>query len=333
MAAEVAQAKSLRDAAEASLKSAAAKVTEAESTRLRAAAELRRTESQYERLKKLPVISPESVEETKLSYEAAQATVAEVEARVKSAEAVRIEAQAKRDKAITDIAVAEAHLRVAEADERYEAELLNFAKLRAPFKGIVVRRSVDPGHLVQAAASTGAKGEPLFVVAMTDTVRIFVDVPENDAALVTDKTPAVVTVQALNGEQFPGEVTRSAWALDPKARTLRAEIDVKNPSGRLRPGMYAYSVITVTHANVLALPVAAVVTLGEQTFCYRVEDGKALRTPIKVGFRDAEWVEILKRQMPGKEGMWEDFTENMKVVASGVSSLGDGQAVTVANNP
>ena len=72
---------------------------------------------------------------------------------------------------------------------------------------------------------------------------------------------------------------RSAWSLDPKSRTLRTEIDLKNPGERLRPGMYAYAVLTVEHADVWTVPAAALVTQGEQAFCYLVEDGKAVRTP------------------------------------------------------
>jgi HlyD family secretion protein len=332
-AAEVEQAKSLRAAAEAGLLSAAAKVTEVESTRQRAGLELRRAESQYERMKKSSgVISPEFIEENKLSFESAQATVAEIEARVKSAEAVKVEAAAKRDKADADVRVADARLRVAQAEERREAELLRYSKLRAPFKGVVVRRNVDPGHLLLAAVGAGGKGEPVFVVAQTETVRVFVDVPENDAVLVADGTPAVVSVQALKGEQFKGVVQRSAWALNPKARTLRTEIDVKNPDGRLRPGMYAYAVISPEHANVLSLPVAAVVTQGEQTFCYRLEAGKAVRTPIKIGFRDGQFVEVMKKQTE-KDANWVDFTGDEEVVTGGAATLTDGQAMTVAHAP
>jgi multidrug efflux pump subunit AcrA (membrane-fusion protein) len=70
----------------------------------------------------------------------------------------------------------------------------------------------------------------------------------------------VVRVQALGGEEFRGQVKRSAWALDPKGRMLRTEIDLPNPGGRLRPGMYAYAAITVEHTGVLAVPAAAVAT-------------------------------------------------------------------------
>jgi membrane fusion protein (multidrug efflux system) len=166
-------------------------------------------------------------------------------------------------------------------------------------------------------------------------VRIFVDVPEDAAVLVNDGVKAVVSVEALKGEQFKAKVTRSAWALTPKdkERTLRTEIDVDNPDGRLRPGMYAYAAIMVEHANVLTLPASAVVTQGEQTFCYRVEDGKAVRVPIKVGFRDGEFVEVGKKQKAGKEGGWEDCTGEEEIIATGAAALTDGQAVVVPRTP
>src|SRR5204862_2804700 len=125
----------------------------------------------------------------------------EVEAKVGSAEADRISREAKRDKARADVRVAQAHLKVAEAEQRRYAELVNYAQICAPFAGVVTRRKVDPGHSVQPVGG-GAQGEALFVVSRTDTVRIFVDVPENDAVLVTDRTPAVVSVPALHGEEF-----------------------------------------------------------------------------------------------------------------------------------
>jgi RND family efflux transporter MFP subunit len=328
---EIEQAKKVLASAEADVESAAAKVKEAEASRERVNAEERRAESQYERLQKSSkVLTPENVEEAKLGFEAAKAAVAEVEAKVGSAKAERVSREAKRDKARADLRAARSHLRVMEADRDRYAELVNYARLRAPFAGVVTRRKVDPGHSVQPVGG-GAQGEALFVVARTDTMRVFVDVPENDAVLVAKGTPAVVSVQALNGEEFPGEVTRTSFALDTtKERVLRAEIDLKNPAGRLRPGMYAYATIKAEHPNALTVPASAVVTQGEQNFCYRVEGGKAVRTPVRVGFRDGQLVELLKKKGAGPEGRWEDFSGEEEIITSIPSSLSDGQAVTVA---
>jgi RND family efflux transporter MFP subunit len=329
--AKVEQANKLYEAAEANLQSAGARVKEAESSRLRVNAERRRASSQYARLRaSSSVVAGENVEEARLGAEAARAAVAEVEAKVKSAQATRAESNAQLARAKADIGVAEANLRVARAEERRVAALVDYAKLRAPFAGVVTWRKVDPGHLLQAG--TSGKGEPIFVVSRVDPVRIFVDVPENDAVLVADGTPASVRVQALKGEEFKGKVRRSAWALDPKARTLRTEIDLPNPDGRLRPGMYAHATVTVVRQNVLTLPASAAVAQGEQAFCFLVRESKAVRTPVQIGLRDEHLVEVVKKRMPGKVGGWEDFTGQEEVVVNPLG-LTDGQAVTVSGNP
>jgi HlyD family secretion protein len=165
-----------------------------------------------------------------------------------------------------------------------------------------------------------------------DPVRIFVDVPEADAASVNDGDAARVRVQVLGDRQIRGKVTRNAWALNARTRTLRAEIDLPNADGTLRPGMYAHAAITVERANAWTLPVSAVATQGDQAYCYRVEDGKAVRTPVKVGIRDKDVVEVLKKQTkadgPGDDA-WEDLTGDEQIVQGGLGALADGQAVTV----
>jgi multidrug resistance efflux pump len=141
------------------------------------------------------VISGEAVEETRLGAEAARAALIRAST---SASAARAESDARQAKARADVAVTVARLRVAQADARRMATLLGYAKLRAPFTGVVTCRKVDSGHFLQSSTA-GPKGEPVFVVARADPVRIFVDVPENDAVLVGDGTRAVVRVQALRG--------------------------------------------------------------------------------------------------------------------------------------
>jgi hypothetical protein len=77
----------------------------------------------------------------------------------------------------------------------------------------------------------------------------------------------------------------------------------------------------------------AVVTQGDQHFCFRVEDGKARRTMLRIGARDAKFVEVLKKQKPGKETGWEDFTGKEEVVVTNPASLSDGQTVTAERGP
>src|SRR5262249_41622385 len=152
------------------------------------------------------------------------------------------ESAAKLGKARADIAVAEAHLQVAKQNRDQAKTLLQYAKLTAPFDGVVTRRNVATDHFVQPA--TGTKAEPLFVIERRDIVRIFVEVPEADTGWVNKGAAARIRVQALQGQEFAGQVTRTSYSLDRTARTLVAEIDLPNSKDQLRPGMYVLATIT-----------------------------------------------------------------------------------------
>jgi RND family efflux transporter MFP subunit len=330
-AAQVEQAQAAEASAEAACATAQALVREAEAGRRRVQAGYERWESEYKRLQGLvarKVIDEQTRDETLNQFKAAAAAREEVEAKVQSAEAAARESTARRDQARADVAAAQARRQVAQADEQRMRALLGYAMIRAPFDGVVTSRHVDTGHYLQPA--TGARGEPLFVVARVDPVRVFVDVPEADASPLRPGAAARVRVQVLHDQEFTGTVTRTSWALDPRTRTLRVEIDLPNRDGRLRPGMYAYAAITLDHPGALTLPAAAVLKQGESTVCYRVEDGKALRTPVQVGLSDGRLVEVLKKQPPGREGVWEDWRGTEEVVANNPAALADGQAVRVA---
>jgi RND family efflux transporter MFP subunit len=331
--AEIKQARETAAAAEASLRSADAEVKEAESSRLRARAQFERTRSQYERLSRAGqtgVLDKDAVEETRLGYEAAQAGLAEVEARIKSAEARREESAAKLGKARADIAVAEAHLEVAKQNRDQVKALLGYAKLTAPFDGVVTQRNVATDHFVQPA--TGSKADPLFIVERRDILRVCVEVPEADAASISKGAAARVRVQALRGREFDGQVARTSYSLDRSARTLVAEVDLANsPKDELRPGMYAFATITADLPGVLAVPPSAVVTQGDVTqgyrnYCFIVEDGKARRTPVEVGQGDGRLIEVLRRQTVGSPPTWQAFSGD-ELIAAEANGLTDGQAV------
>jgi HlyD family secretion protein len=323
--AEIEQAKKLLAAAEANTRSAAAAVAEAEAGRLRVKANYDRWQSESKRFDELveqKVIDKHSRDETTHQFHAAEAALAEVEARVKSAEALRLESGAKRDKAATDVAVADAKANVAAAEEARTKALLGYTHIVAPFKGVVTARHVDVGHFLQPNAA----GEPLFVVMQADPVRVFVDVPEADAAWVKDDAKVDVRVQALRNRVFPGKVTRTAWALDARSRTLRTAMDLANSDGSLRPGMYAYAALTVTLPATWTLPTAAVIRQGETAMAFLVRDGKAVRAAVQVGQTDSGRVEVLRIESPAGSGKWADVIGQEKFVftAAGVT---EGQAV------
>jgi Cu(I)/Ag(I) efflux system membrane fusion protein len=155
---------------------------------------------------------------------------------------------------------------------------------------------------------------------------VFVDVPEADAAWVKNDAKADVWVQALRGRVFPGSVTRTAWALDARSRSLRTAIDLPNKDGELRPGMYAYAAITVKLPESWTLPVAAMLRQAEAATAFLVRDGKAVRVGVQIGQTDAGRVEVFRIESPPGTGKWTDVTgkETFVLSAAGVT---DGQAV------
>lgn len=321
--AEVAQSESAFKAAEANIGTSQALVQQAASARARAEAEYQRWHSEFGRLEGLvarKVIDAQTRDETRNQLQAATAAREEVEAKVRSAEAALLESQAKRDKAASDVHAAQARQRVAEADLRRATVMVQFAKLTAPFDGVITLRQADTGHFVQPA-SAASKAEPLFVMARMDPVQIIVEVPETDASLVTKDADVSIRVQALgSAETVSGKVARTAWALHPRTHTLRTEIDVPNPTGRLRPGMYAYAAIRVQRADVLSLPASAVIVKGETAHCFQVVDGKAAVLPVRVGWRDSARVEVI----PGGA-----FKGTEEIIAS-AAGLTSGQPLQVA---
>ena len=328
-AAAVKQAKESFEVAKARVLTATALVGEVQAGLLRAQANHRRWQLEYERISKLTgVIDKQIKEETQNQLESATAGWKEAQKKVESAQASLKESEAQKNKAHADIAVAE-------ADHKRVAALLSYATIKAPFQGVVTRRSINTGDFVQPP--TASKGESLFVVQSRDVMRIFVEVPETDASWVAKGAKANVTIQALRGQVFPGEVARTSYALDRAARTLLAEIDLHNPKDVLRPGMYAVATISAESPKVLTIPAAAVVTQGDvtqgyQNYCYVVENDKARRTFLEVGIRDNKRVQVLKKKThdANKKEQWVDPSGQERIILGDLSSLTDGKAVEVS---
>ncbi len=331
--AEVENSKRMVQTAEATIvrMEAALKLAEAGVTRAEANFTYWQNENERDR-RMLPSgsIDRSSAEQTFQQFKSAEAARDETRASIELSKATLGESKAQRDQAVSAVKVAEAKADSAEADRKQTAALVDYTKIKAPFDGVVTRRNVDAGWLVQAPTGA-APGAPLFVVAEMDTVRVFMDVPEADAAQVADGMPARVRVQALQDQEFSGKVARSSYALDNQARTLHAEIDLPNPDGRLRPGLYAVARLTVERPGALMLPAAALLTQDDQPAVMRVESGKVVRTPVKLGSRQGAFVEVLKKQTQppsrGEPTGWEDFTGSEEIVSSAPSALTDGQEV------
>jgi HlyD family secretion protein len=332
---EIRQSESAVRVAAASVVTADSLAHEAEAGKKKAEANQQRWKSESARMDALvtgKVIDPQSRDETQNQLKSADAALEEAAAKVQSAAAARAESVAKRDKAEADLASARNHQLLAESDVRRMQAMLDYARITAPFDGVVADRRVHTGHFLQPA-SGGTKGEALFVVVRIDKVRVFVDVPEQDAVLIRDKAVGRVRVQVLNDREFTGEVAGASWSLEPGQRTMRTEIDLPNPDGLIRPGMYVHAIIAAERTGAWTLPSAAIIVRDGQTFCFREEAGKAVRTAIKIGGRDGATVEVMKKQRraekPGEKARWEDLVGDERVIVTRPGELTDGQAVRV----
>ena len=136
-------------------------------------------------------------------------------------------------------------------------------------------------------------------------------------------------------EPIRATVTRTSWALNVKSRTLRAEIDLENPSSQLLPGMYAYASVVIERPNSRAVPVAATTHTGDKTYCWLYSDGKANKAEVRTGVTDGEYIELLSfNKSPDARDSevnlpWEAITGTEEVILGDLASLADGDKVEV----
>jgi RND family efflux transporter MFP subunit len=208
------------------------------------------------------------------------------------------QARANADIAKADVGVAEANLAFAAAQVNLAAAtveriktLIAYAQIVAPFDGVVARRLVNRGDLVQAATST--RTTPLFTVQRIDTIRVFCDVPENDVPHLHIGDRAIVKPYGFEGKPFLGTVTRFSLRLNPETRNMRTEIDLPNPDERLYPGMYAEVSLEMNRRpEALTVPAAAVGTDSVGNFVYTITDNRVARVAINIGLTDSGRTEV-----------------------------------------
>ena len=185
--------------------------------------------------------------------------------------------------AAAQVESAKASIQVNEATVQQYADLQSFQKIVAPFAGVVTARTVDPGALV--TADNPSEARPLFYVMQTDPLRVFVNVPQVYSTTIAVGQGAVVYRQEEPGRQFTGRVTRTADALDSSTRTLLTQVDVPNPDGALRPGMYLQvKFVAARAAPAVLVPSAALVWRPEGTVVPVLDkDSRVSYRPVHVG--------------------------------------------------
>jgi RND family efflux transporter MFP subunit len=141
--------------------------------------------------------------------------------------------------------------------DQYSA-LTEFRQVKAPFDGTITERRIDVGNLV--AAGSGPTTTPLYRMAQTDPLRIFVDVPQSASGeLMNAGVPAEIRATGAVGGVFGGKIARSAESLNSQARTMRVEVDMPNAKHALVPGMYVNVAFQLPPRGLVEVPAAALI--------------------------------------------------------------------------
>jgi RND family efflux transporter MFP subunit len=216
----------------------------------------------------------------------------------------------------------QANLAAADANVRRLEQLEGFKDVYAPFSGVLTKRNVDPGALINAGA--GAAGRELFDLARVDPLRVYTSVPQAYAPFIKVGARTAVTLQEFPGQKFVGKVVRTAEAIDPATRTLLTEVDVPNKDGRLLPGSFGEVHFAVgSGVNKVTIPVNAMLFRAEGPRVAVVgPGGKVQLRPINIGRDYGATLEILGGVSPTDQ-----------IVINPADSLEDGQQVNVVQPP
>jgi multidrug efflux system membrane fusion protein len=225
--------------------------------------------------------------------------------------------QQEADQQASGYQQAKANLDAADANVRRLEELESFKHVYAPFSGVLTKRNVDPGALINA----GGTGKELFDMARVDPLRVYVNVPQAYAPAIKNGMEAWVTLQELPGQKFKGTVARTAESIDPTTRTLLTEVDVPNKDGHLLPGSFGEVHFRVgINARKVTVPVNTMLFRQEGPRVAVVgSDNKVQLRPITIGRDYGSTLEILG-----------GVNVEDQVVVNPADSLEEGQQVNVA---
>ncbi|MEK6236381.1 MAG: efflux RND transporter periplasmic adaptor subunit [Planctomycetales bacterium] len=270
----------------------------------------------------------ELLDQAEAQFRAAEADQKTAGAAIETAQANLKAAEAMIVKAEADKVAAKAGVNVAKAAKSRVHTLADYARITAPYAGVITKRMVDHGAFVQPATNNSS-ATPLFEITRNDKVRVVASVPMTQASRIALGQDVVLhNIGGLPGARIAGKVTKSSVALDQASRMLRVDVHLDNPAmdlitGKeftLRPGMFG--TVTVTLAVYDELPVVPTTAVGVDenghSYVMTIENGSVCRKRlVSLAFND------------GKDaGVREGLQMGEEVVRSSVDQFQDGQEIT-----
>jgi RND family efflux transporter MFP subunit len=227
------------------------------------------------------------------------------------------------DTAVSDLNAKRATADSAEANVRRLQKLQEFEHVYAPFDGVITARNTDVGALIQNGDTNirdNTVPQQLFHLAAVEKLRVYISVPEVYASAARSGETVTLTLDAFPGETFTGTLVRDSGSIDLTSRTLKVEVDVDNPTGRLLPGAYAFVHLKVPGA-------AGAVTVPTNTLLFRseglsvavVRNGQAKLVPVTIGHDYGSTVEVVS-----------SLTADDAVIIDPSDSILDGSPVQAA---
>lgn len=281
---EIPELQALLQEDEAALKSVQDQTTNASKQLNRIAAQHRVLHLEFERINGVAQSKPGLV---------AQQEVDDVQGRDLAAEAQVEAAQSNLEAANSNVAASAAKL-------AHDQAIYSYARITAPFDGVVTERDANLGTLIQAGTNSSTNVLPLVKLSQENLYRLVIPVPETYVGYIKIGDGVSVRVPALH-KNFPGKVARFSSEVHDATRTMHTEVNVPNPTGELIPGVYAEATLTLERrGDALTIPVQAIDRQGDQTSVLLVTSANRLeRRPVVLGMEsdsenDAEIISGLK---------------------------------------
>jgi RND family efflux transporter MFP subunit len=194
---------------------------------------------------------------------------------------------------------------------------IGFLKIKAPFVGVITRRMVDVGVLVQSGLSN-SDAMPLFEIQNISTIRLVVPMPEANALAAKNGMEVSVSFPELPGKSFNEKISRTSNSLDLRSKTMDVQIDIANKNYKIKPGMYAKVLLKInSRDSVLSLPLTAQVVYEDEYFIFLIKNNKVMRTELRKGLSNKDYFEILN----------DNITAKSHVIVQGKSLVKDGQTI------
>lgn len=194
--------------------------------------------------------------------------------------------------ATAELQAARAQVALNQADVDRLTAFEQFRRVTAPYAGVITQRRIDIGNLV--TAGSGGSTTSLYQMAQDDPIRVFVDVPQSASAdLMRVGVPARIQISDSSVPPIDGAITRTSNAVDPQARTFRAELDIPNSDRKLVPGLYVQVAFQLDNAGMHQIPAAALVfTPSGPKVAALTADNKVQFHPVTIGRDDGDHVEL-----------------------------------------